>query len=283
MSQLTIEYIKDVYNQTMAQADPRAEVYPFLGSPDKMLYAIGVYLFVVIQGPKWMSTFKPFQLRNAIIVYNFAMVILSTLISLASLNGMFRVGYSIYCDSLEKYQYTSDQEVEYYYVTIGWVFFMSKIVEFLDTIFFILRKKNSQITFLHVYHHSMMTVFTWLGVKFLPGGTNIIYPFLNSFIHAVMYTYYGLAAFGPKMRPYLWWKKYLTLMQISQFVVFLTQGILNSVYDCPFPKVFVYAVFIYTFTILCLFLNFYYKSYTLPKQHTTKHNTLEQNGHTKCE
>ena len=37
---------------------------------------------------------------------------------------------------------------------------------------------------------------------------------INSFIHVVMYTYYLLSALGPSVRKYLWWKKYLTAMQL---------------------------------------------------------------------
>ena len=37
---------------------------------------------------------------------------------------------------------------------------------------------------------------------------------LNSFVHIFMYTYYGLAAIGPHMQKYLWWKRYLTRMQL---------------------------------------------------------------------
>jgi elongation of very long chain fatty acids protein 4 len=37
-------------------------------------------------------------------------------------------------------------------------------------IFFILKKKFSHITFLHVYHHSTMAVMSWIGFKFVPGG-----------------------------------------------------------------------------------------------------------------
>lgn len=36
---------------------------------------------------------------------------------------------------------------------------------------------------------------------------------LNSFIHVLMYSYYGLSAV-PAMRPYLWWKKYITQGQL---------------------------------------------------------------------
>ena len=33
-------------------------------------------------------------------------------------------------------------------------------------------------------------------------------------VHTVMYLYYALAALGQWMRPYLWWKKYLTQLQL---------------------------------------------------------------------
>jgi elongation of very long chain fatty acids protein 4 len=36
----------------------------------------------------------------------------------------------------------------------------------------------------------------------------------NSFIHVLMYTYYGLSALGPHIAKYLWWKKYLTILQL---------------------------------------------------------------------
>lgn len=38
-------------------------------------------------------------------------------------------------------------------------------------------------------------------------------PTLNSFIHILMYSYYGLSVF-PSMHKYLWWKKYLTQAQL---------------------------------------------------------------------
>ena len=50
------------------------------------------------------------------------------------------------------------------------MFYFSKLVEFMDTIFFILRKKNSQITFLHVYHHVTMPFIWWIAIKWFAGG-----------------------------------------------------------------------------------------------------------------
>ena len=37
---------------------------------------------------------------------------------------------------------------------------------------------------------------------------------LNSFVHIFMYGYYALASLGPQMHRYLWWKRYLTIMQL---------------------------------------------------------------------
>lgn len=37
---------------------------------------------------------------------------------------------------------------------------------------------------------------------------------VNTFVHIIMYSYYGLAALGPHMQKYLWWKKYLTSLQL---------------------------------------------------------------------
>lgn len=50
---------------------------------------------------------------------------------------------------------------------------MLKIFDLLDTIFFILRKKENQITFLHVYHHAGMIIVTWVGTRYLPGGHGV--------------------------------------------------------------------------------------------------------------
>jgi len=37
-------------------------------------------------------------------------------------------------------------------------------------VFFILRKKNSQVTFLHVYHHATMILNWWMAAKYIPVG-----------------------------------------------------------------------------------------------------------------
>lgn len=51
--------------------------------------------------------------------------------------------------------------------------------------------------------------------------TGFFGPTLNSFIHILMYSYYGLSVI-PSMHKYLWWKKYLTQAQLVRL------------FSCPF-------------------------------------------------
>lgn len=63
----------------------------------------------------------------------------------------------------------------FYFLQIAnavWWYYFSKLLEFCDTFFFILRKKDEQLTFLHVYHHSTMFGFWWIGIKWVPSGSS---------------------------------------------------------------------------------------------------------------
>lgn len=43
-------------------------------------------------------------------------------------------------------------------------------ISIFSKVFFILRKKNNQATFLHIYHHAIMVMSTYLHLKFVSGG-----------------------------------------------------------------------------------------------------------------
>ena len=47
-----------------------------------------------------------------------------------------------------------------------------------------------------------------------PGGMSTFQALVNSAVHVIMYSYYALAALGPAYQKYLWWKKYLTTIQL---------------------------------------------------------------------
>ena len=154
-----------------------------------------------------------------------------------------------------------------------WWYYITKFVEFLDTVFFVVRKKPDQITALHLIHHGVMPFFSWWGVKFSPGGHGTFSLLFNTFVHVGMYSYYLLAAMGPQYMRYLWWKKYLTWLQLVQFTIVLIHNLLALLNGCDYSKPLLYLQCFTALMFFSLFSNFYIQAYIkrrrLPKTTTT--------------
>ncbi|XP_070563174.1 very long chain fatty acid elongase 4-like isoform X2 [Ptychodera flava] len=266
--------IAEFYDWMMDEGDPRVETWLLMKSPlPSALIVIG-YLFTVWLSPKYMANREAFKLKPVLVVYNFALVILSFYMFYEFLVTSTLAGYSYRCQPVDY----SNSPLALRMAAVCWWFFFSKIIELLDTLFFILRKKNNQVTFLHVYHHSTMIVNWWLGVKYIAGGQSFFLAMVNSFIHTVMYTYYGLAAFGPHMQKYLWWKKYMTQLQLMQFFAVMIHTGINLATDCSFPQGFNIAVVLYALSMILLFGNFYRTSYGQSKRKKKQYGEVDQNG-----
>uniref|UniRef100_A0A1I8F3G0 Elongation of very long chain fatty acids protein n=1 Tax=Macrostomum lignano TaxID=282301 RepID=A0A1I8F3G0_9PLAT len=143
-----------------------------------------------------------------------------------------------------------------------WWYYFSKCIEFMDTIFFVLRKKNHLISFLHVYHHATMFPLWWIGVKWVAGGQSFVGAMINSFVHVVMYTYYGLCAVGESVQKYLWCGRYLTRMQLIQFFIGMVMGSHSLLTGCGAVPIWMeYGAMFYGMSMIVLFANFYYQEY----------------------
>ncbi|OON15052.1 hypothetical protein X801_09143 [Opisthorchis viverrini] len=59
-----------------------------------------------------------------------------------------------------------------------------------------------------------MIPYTCMMAKWIPDGQVFTLVWANGSVHVVMYTYYALAALGPAWRRFLWWKRYLTILQM---------------------------------------------------------------------
>lgn len=255
-------YLYGIWQQ---EADRRVEKYPFMnGGPWLTLIMIAAYLyFVKCLGPQLMKDRKPLGLRKFMFGYNIAMVIISGWLFYEG-SVMTNFGLDVWgCQSVD---YSATSPAALHVIHIGWIYFISKFVEFTDTIIFVLRKKYSQITFLHVIHHSIVPLSVWIGLKYAPGGNNIFFPWLNSFVHTVMYLYYGLSALGPSIQRFLWWKKYITKLQMLQFLLAITHGTRALLMpNCVFPKSFLFLNMFNAFLFLALFYHFYKQSYLKTK------------------
>uniref|UniRef100_A0A2L2YE57 Elongation of very long chain fatty acids protein n=2 Tax=Parasteatoda tepidariorum TaxID=114398 RepID=A0A2L2YE57_PARTP len=237
-----------------------------------LLSAIYV-LFIKKIGPAFMENRKPFMLRNVMIVYNFCIVIAyAACILLLAYFFLTTDAYSKICAPtvVEINDYT------YWATGAGWCIYILKYIEFADTVFFVLRKKNYLITNLHVIHHSSLPILCWIFLRTETSGFQFIPAVINAFVHIIMYTYYGLAAMGPKYQKYLWWKQYLTKIQMLQFIVVLIFVlVIIPLTGCKTSQHAIYIDIFFAILFLGLFYNFYTKTYSKPLHTNGK---VEMNG-----
>lgn len=259
-----LEFLKrDDWYETMfiTHGDPRTTNLLWLRTPETALIIIAAYILFVWLAPRYMANRPAFNLKPLIIIYNFAMVALSAYMCTEFFLTSTSLGYSYFCQGVD-WSYPTDP-VNMRLVNVHWLFFMSKIIELADTVFFILRKKDNQVTFLHVYHHATMIVNWWLAAKYIPVGQSFFVGMINSWIHTLMYVYYALAALGPSMQKYLWWKKHMTTLQLVQFIAVISHTSYNKFVrtDCDYPSLYNTIVFYYAWSMVILFSHFFYTAY----------------------
>lgn len=127
----------------------------------------------------------------------------------------------------------------------------------------VLRKRSNQISFLHIYHHTMVCFGAFMYSKYFPGGHICILGLTNTFVHIVMYSYYLLALYYPKVKV-SYWKKFVTQLQILQFsvlVLHFASPIIFPVEGCTYPRVLLYIGLIQQLFFLAMFTEFYVTTY----------------------
>ncbi|XP_031639666.1 elongation of very long chain fatty acids protein 4-like [Contarinia nasturtii] len=261
----------DFYSWTLTLSDSRTKGMLFVDSPFPTLAITLGYLLTVWIGPRIMRNRKPFELKQTLLTYNLAMSVLNFYIAFELLVASISLKYNYLCQPYKPIYSTGELRI----TNAVWWFYFSKCIEFCDSLFFVLRKKDLQLSFLHVYHHSTMFPLWWVGVKYVPSGSTFLPAMTNSAIHVLMYSYYGLSTLGPNVTKYLWWKKYLTIIQLIQFTGAMIMGINAIQSGCDFPKWMQYALVFYMISFIVLFGNFYGKNYLSKGKITTK---LNDNG-----
>nr|XP_039255418.1 elongation of very long chain fatty acids protein 4-like [Styela clava] len=257
-----MDRILEVYKDAIYdKADQRTESWFLVSSPWPPVIICISYILVCANCDKIMKNFQAMSLRPILVAYNFGLVILSVYMVYEFLVTSILSGYSVICQPVDY----SDNPLAIRMAKVCWWYFFSKYIELADTVFFILRKKFNQVSFLHVYHHATMLINWWLAIKYVAGGNSFLIGVINSFIHVIMYSYYGIAAIGPHMQKYLWWKKYLTKLQLIQFFIMLVHSANILLGDCDFPKWISGLVVGYQVTLILLFGKFYFDSYRRKK------------------
>ncbi|OWF36045.1 elongation of very long chain fatty acids protein 2-like [Mizuhopecten yessoensis] len=250
------------YEEGKSTRDPRTRYWLLLDdNPLHVWILTALYVAFVLIGPKVMKNRKPFNLQKFMVVYNFGLVFVSLYLMIEIIASAYDIGYFNEDPWCCKYNRdTQNNPKELRIATVFWWYFLSKLLEFMDTVVMVLRKKNDQITFLHVYHHSSMLNIWWWVTTYLPGGQSWFSSSLNCSVHVIMYLYYALAAI-PSMRSKLWWKKYITKYQLVQFVLILVHTMRTAYTGCDYPMWGQFLITGYMISMLILFGNFYLNAY----------------------
>ncbi|KAI1328822.1 GNS1/SUR4 family-domain-containing protein [Xylariaceae sp. FL0255] len=239
-----------------------------------------IYYSVIFGGREWMRNREPFKLQTLFLIHNFILTSVSFVLLVLFMEQLiptvFRHGifYAI-CD--RDGGWTQPLVVLYY------LNYLTKYLEFLDTVFLFLKKKP--LTFLHCYHHGATA---FLCYTQLIGSTSVSWVVisLNLTVHVVMYWYYFQSARGIK----IWWKEWITRLQIFQFVIdlgfvyFASYTYFTSTYFPWMPNAGKcageeYAAFAGIGTLtsyLVLFISFYFATYSKDRKAPSSRKTLRR-------
>ncbi|KAJ3643273.1 hypothetical protein Zmor_025996 [Zophobas morio] len=210
-----------------------------------------IYLIVVTKlGRSLMKNRAPLKLNYVMILYNVFQISSNLLIIILGFPHLNTISFLCTITSPDFY----------IIITLHHKFVLLKLIDFLETIIFILRKKDKQVSFLHVFHHTGVFLMAWISFKYSPGGANCLSAFINCIVHTVMYFYYLQSTWTKEK--FQWWKKYITVLQVVANSIILLNYVVHLVNPfCSFPKWILVTHLIYMFVILHLFVIFYKKSY----------------------
>ncbi|KAL2811291.1 GNS1/SUR4 family-domain-containing protein [Aspergillus granulosus] len=247
------------------------------------------YYVIIFGGREVMKNRPAFKLNTLFMIHNFVLTAVSAILLalfteqlLPTLwnHGVF---YTI-CDHAGGW---TQPLIILYYLN-----YLNKYLEFLDTVFLFLKKKP--LTFLHTYHHgaTALLCYTQLigltAVQWVPITINLL-------VHVVMYWYYFQSARGIR----IWWKEWITRLQIIQFVIdlgfvyFASYTYFSSTYfpwapnmgHCAGEEFAAFAGIAILTSYLVLFISFYIVTYKKaaktgrPRRNTGKQALIDMARH----
>ncbi|KAL0869580.1 hypothetical protein ABMA27_005842 [Loxostege sticticalis] len=280
-----MDTIRRAYNIVFYErADPRVKDWFLMTSPWPIAFIIAVYLILIkVILPTFMKHRRPYELRTIIKWYNVVQIIANAVVTWGIMTSGWTTTYHFGC-MLPDY---SMKPEPLRMLRFLWWTIVLKLLELWETVFFVLRKKERQASFLHVYHHVSTLVIVWSGAKYVGGGITSFSPMINNAVHVIMYSYYLLSAEGsPRIKTYLIkYKKWLTIMQMIQFTLMLLYSAQVFLPSCPAPLGITYMYFPNVIFVYYMFYDFFKKNYINEKAmlNSNGDGMVCDNNNSKCE
>jgi elongation of very long chain fatty acids protein 6 len=225
-----------------------------------VLFAMSVLLYppVIYWLYHIMKTRNAFDLRLPLILWNVFLAMFSFLGAVALI--------PLIPDSIQNFGWWNSVCTRWCYgfaegEFLVFLFDISKVFEFVDTIFIVLRKR--ELIFLHYYHHVSTMLFCWYcnqtSQEF--GCHGFYFATMNFFVHFVMYSYYAAAAMRFTIPKII--STFVTIMQIAQMIFGV--AIVYTLGTCtPTDKKTLYFGSLLYLSFFLLFAHFFYTKYYLP-------------------
>ncbi|KIW99371.1 uncharacterized protein Z518_11359 [Rhinocladiella mackenziei CBS 650.93] len=227
--------------------------------------ALVSYYVIIFGGREVMKHRQAFVFNGPFMVHNFYLTAISGILLALFLEQLIPtvVRHGVFHAICSYNGGWTKQLLMLYYMN-----YLTKYLELIDTLFLVLKKKP--LTFLHTYHHGATALLCYTQ---LVGHTAVSWvPItLNLTVHVVMYWYYFQSARGIR----IWWKKYITMLQIIQFIIdlgfvyFASYTYFTSTYwpwlpnagTCAGEEFAAFAGMAILSSYLLLFISFYFATY----------------------
>ncbi|KAK7199720.1 long chain polyunsaturated fatty acid elongation enzyme-like protein [Novymonas esmeraldas] len=255
------------------QAHPFAARLPYL-NPWHGIASILGYLGLILAFRVFGRVLGKFTCRSLGLVHNLGLHLLSLYMSLGLMISARAAGYSLWNNAV------GTSPAEWRIGKLIWLFYVSKVVEWMDTVIMLLKQNYHQVSFLHMYHHTTIFVLWWLASLAAPGGDSYYSAMVNSGIHVVMYGYYFLTLLFPTgvVRNVLnKFKFVITKSQMTQFAFNCMQSAYDLLWvpraELKYSATLLQILFWYMISLLVLFGNFLAKNNTKksPRSHHHHH------------
>ncbi|XP_023222628.1 elongation of very long chain fatty acids protein 6-like [Centruroides sculpturatus] len=183
-------------------------------------YAISMslaYVIIIFYLQNYMKSRPPFQLRWPLVIWNILLAAFSICGTLRLLPGLWvlirEFGFMFSVCNLSFA--IKHHPLPFWMSLFAW----SKLIEFGDTIFLVLRKQR--VIFLHWYHHALTLINVWYANS-IEMSTTYWCMTMNIFVHSFMYSYYAMKAMNIKVPLFI--AMTITTIQIAQMFMgcFLT-------------------------------------------------------------
>ncbi|KAL7027813.1 hypothetical protein ACKWTF_005603 [Chironomus riparius] len=171
--------IDDVLNFFYSHADERIRDKLFFGNPYAIIAVYICYIVIISYLlPKLMKNKNPVNYR---IFMSCVDVILWTRSCYFFSNGFymwfFKFNWS--CQPINQ----TDSWLSNYEMMICYQFVVTKFVYTLQSVVFVMCKKDKSVGTYLLIHHSIFPLMLWVGANFYPGGHVVFVGFINSIVH----------------------------------------------------------------------------------------------------